>query len=65
MRAPFAPPRRSEPRNVAAEAQAGPDSGITYEENFAIVVTCDSESDQAEKYDALMALGYACKVLVN
>jgi len=41
------------------------DEGIEYEENFAIIVTCDSENDQTEKYDALMALGYTCKVLVN
>lgn len=41
------------------------DEGIEYEEHFAIIVTCDSESDQTEKYDALMALGYTCKVLVN
>lgn len=50
---------------AGADAGDGRDAGISYVEHFAIVVTCESESDQTEKYDSLVALGYTCKVLVN
>ena len=41
------------------------ESGIDYNENFAVVVVCQSESHQQEVYDRLTSDGYDCKVLVN
>lgn len=47
-------------------APAGkPDPGINYQEKFAVLVDCKDEAHQAQVYEALMAKGYACKVLVN
>ncbi len=47
-------------------ATAGkPDPGINYQEKFAVLVDCKDEAHQAQVYEALMAKGYACKVLVN
>jgi hypothetical protein len=42
-----------------------PDPGINYQEKFAVLVDCKDEAHQAQVYEALMAKGYACKVLVN
>lgn len=41
------------------------DSGIDYKQAFSIIVVCNGEQDQKEKYDNLLSLGYECKVLVN
>ena len=41
------------------------DHGINYQEKFAVLVDCKDEAHQAQVYEALMAKGYACKVLVN
>jgi len=41
------------------------DAGIEYQEAFSVIVVCDSEADQEQKYSALTEAGYDCKVLVN
>ena len=46
--------------------QAGnSDTGINYQEKFAVLVDCKNEDHQAQVYESLTAAGYACKVLVN
>lgn len=40
-------------------------TGIEYQEKFAVLVDCENEEDQREKYDQLVAMGFNCKVLVN
>ena len=41
------------------------DTGINYQEKFAVLVDCKSEGHQAQVYESLTAAGYVCKVLVN
>jgi len=41
------------------------DDGIDYQEKFAVLVACDNETDQKEKFEKLQELGYECKLLVN
>ena len=46
--------------------QAGnSDTGINYQEKFAVLVDCKNEDHQAQVYESLTAAGYVCKVLVN
>ena len=46
--------------------QAGnSDTGINYQEKFAVLVHCKNEDHQAQVYESLTAAGYVCKVLVN
>ena len=45
--------------------ESASESGINYQEKFCILVDCSGEDDQRKKYDALVAAGYACRVLVN
>jgi ParB-like chromosome segregation protein Spo0J len=40
-------------------------AGIQYQEKFAVLVECQSESDQERIYNQLTGLGLTCKVLVN
>jgi hypothetical protein len=53
------------PTGEAADPGEGDDAGIEYQEQFAIIVMCDDEADQTQKYDDLVAEGFRCKVLVN
>ena len=41
------------------------DTGINYQEKFAVLVDCKNEDHQAQVYESLTAAGYVCKVLVN
>ena len=50
----------------ATGGQAGnSDTGINYQEKFAVLVDCKNEDHQAQVYESLIAAGYVCKVLVN
>lgn len=49
--------------NDAPEAAAEKEFG--YQEKYAVLIDCKNEAAQAEAYEKLMGMGYACKVLVN
>lgn len=40
------------------------DPGITYENQYGVIVQCDSELAQKLVYEKLVSMGYACKVVV-
>ena len=46
-------------------AGAAPSAGITYQEQFAVLVGCADERAQEAAFNRLSGMGYACKVLVN
>lgn len=41
------------------------DSGIGVKNQFGVIVMCDNEEDQEEKFNALSAQGFYCKVVVT
>ena len=41
------------------------DEGISYQENFAVLVQCEDEAGQQAAFERLTTMGYTCKVLVN
>jgi len=51
--------------SAGAAPPAPPDTGIAYEEKFAVLVTCTGEPHQREVFEALQGMGYEVKVLVN
>lgn len=44
---------------------ASSESGIDYQEKFAVLVECDDEANQKAIFDKLQSMGLTCKVLVN
>ena len=51
--------------DISEETQAKPQTGIDYQEHYAIVVTCESCSHQEDVYNKLVEMGFVCKLLVN
>jgi len=56
--------QNQEQTNQQAQA-AAPEKPFNYQEKYAVLIDCKNEQHQAEVFDALVAKGYACKVLVN
>ena len=51
---------------VADKAEDVPqDTGINYAPQFGVIVICKAEDEQEKAYNALLALGYECKVVVT
>jgi ParB-like chromosome segregation protein Spo0J len=47
------------------DGDAPEDKGISYQENFAVLVECTDEANQQTVFERLSAMGFTCKVLVN
>jgi ParB-like chromosome segregation protein Spo0J len=41
------------------------DTGINYQEKYAVLVECEDEAHQQSVFESLTAAGYKCRVLVN
>lgn len=50
--------------NVTGEDDGSPgENGFDYSEGYAVIVTCDDAAHQERVYEALVAQGYACRVV--
>jgi hypothetical protein len=50
---------------VGEEKDPAEETGINYQEHFAVLVDCNDSAHQEQVYNALLEQGYSCKVLVN